>query len=51
MYNYGKMKRDLCIYIDDLVIAVRLLIDCIPQAEVKGKSTLALIDSKSPVAA
>tara|TARA_A100001015_G_scaffold297600_1_gene379306 strand:+ start:5013 stop:6047 length:1035 start_codon:yes stop_codon:yes gene_type:complete len=50
VYNYGKMKRDFT-YIDDLVNAVRLLIDCIPQAEVVGKSTLALIDSKSPVAA
>lgn len=49
VYNYGDMSRDFT-YIDDLVSAVRLLIDANPlRSDSKLKSPKE-IDSKSPVA-
>ena len=49
VYNDGNMSRDFT-YIDDLVSAVRLLVDAIPsQSDDKAESLLA-IDSQSPVA-
>ncbi len=45
IYNHGEMKRDFT-YIDDLVYAISLLVDCIPE---KGKP-IAKYDSLSPVA-
>ena len=49
VYNHGNMSRDFT-YIDDLVSAIRLLVDTIPlQSDDKGEGCLA-IDSKSPVA-
>ena len=49
VYNHGNMSRDFT-YIDDLVVAIRLLIDVIPtDYDDKAENRLA-IDSKSPVA-
>ena len=49
VYNDGNMSRDFT-YIDDLVSAIRLLVDVIPsQSEDKAESRLT-IDSQSPVA-
>ena len=49
VYNDGNMSRDFT-YIDDLVSAIRLLVDAIPsQSDDKAESFLA-IDSQSPVA-
>ena len=49
VYNHGDMSRDFT-YIDDLVSAIRLLVDVIPsQSEDKAESRLT-IDSQSPVA-
>ena len=49
VYNHGNMSRDFT-YIDDLVSAIRLLIDVIPlETDDREESRLA-IDSKSPVA-
>ena len=49
VYNHGNMSRDFT-YIDDLVSAIRLLIDTIPsQSDDKAESRLS-IDSQSPVA-
>lgn len=47
VYNYGDMKRDFT-YIDDVVQAISLLIDCIPQPSVDGQPIES--DSLSPVA-
>lgn len=49
IYNYGNMKRDFT-FIDDLVIAIRLLIDAIPGGLDCSDTTEDLIDTKSPVA-
>ena len=46
VYNYGDMKRDFT-YIDDLVKAIRLLIDTVPS---NFKGALCDCDSLSPVA-
>ncbi len=49
VYNHGNMSRDFT-YIDDLVLAIRLLIDAIPsQSDLKAENSGA-IDSNSPVA-
>ena len=49
VYNHGNMSRDFT-YIDDLVSAIRLLMDEIPVvSDDKAESRMA-IDSKSPVA-
>ena len=49
VYNHGNMTRDFT-YIDDLVAAMRLLMDTIPsECDDKTESCIA-IDSKSPVA-
>ena len=49
VYNHGNMSRDFT-YIDDLVSAIRLLMDTIPtQSDDKAESRLS-IDSQSPVA-
>ena len=49
IYNNGNMSRDFT-YIDDLVSAIRLLMDAIPsQSDDKAESQLS-IDSQSPVA-
>ena len=49
VYNYGNMSRDFT-YIDDLIFAMRLLLDAVPsQSDYKLESAGA-IDSKSPVA-
>lgn len=48
VYNYGDMKRDYT-YIDDLVEAIRLLIDTVPARPQDGISPAG--DSLSPVAA
>ena len=49
VYNHGDMSRDFT-YIDDLISAMRLLIDEIPlQSDYKVESSK-VIDSKSPVA-
>ena len=49
VYNHGNMSRDFT-YIDDLVSAIRLLMDTIPsQSADKAESRLS-IDSQSPVA-
>ena len=48
IYNHGNMSRDFT-YIDDLVSAIRLLVDAIPlQSEDRAESQ-GIIDSKSPV--
>ena len=47
VYNYGDMRRDFT-YIDDLVQAILLLIDCAPEVTEKGARDPA--DSLSPVA-
>jgi UDP-glucuronate 4-epimerase len=47
VYNYGDLKRDFT-YIDDLVRAIRLLIDAVPQRPVDG--IVPAGDSLSPVA-
>lgn len=47
VYNHGDMKRDFT-YIDDLVQAIRLLMDAVPVRPADG--TVADIDSLSPVA-
>ena len=49
IYNYGDMSRDFT-YIDDLVSAVRLLIDVIPLRGDPKADIPEVIDSKSPVA-
>lgn len=49
VYNFGKMKRDFT-YIDDLVQAIRLLIDSPPVRPADGEATYEG-DSLSPVAA
>ena len=46
VYNYGEMKRDFT-YIDDLVKAIRLLMDAIPA---QSTDALCECDSLSPVA-
>lgn len=46
VYNYGDMKRDFT-YVDDLVKAIRSLIDAVPSCDV-GKACE--VDSLSPVA-
>ena len=49
VYNHGNMSRDFT-YIDDLVSAIRLLVDAIPlHSDDKAASRLS-IDSQSPVA-
>ncbi|QNG48489.1 NAD-dependent epimerase/dehydratase family protein [Sphingobium yanoikuyae] len=48
VYNYGDMKRDFT-YIDDLVEAIRLLID-VPPVRLDGDETVPEGDSLSPVA-
>ena len=49
VYNHGNMSRDFT-YIDDLVSAIRLLMDIIPShSDDKGEGRLS-IDSQSPVA-
>ncbi|WP_417690114.1 NAD-dependent epimerase/dehydratase family protein [Roseibium sp.] len=47
VYNHGDMKRDFT-YIDDLVQAIRLLMDVVPVRPADG--TVSDIDSLSPVA-
>ena len=49
VYNFGNMSRDFT-YVDDLVSAMRLLIDVIPGVEKSSKENSDEIDSKSPVA-
>lgn len=49
VYNYGDMRRDFT-YIDDLVTAVSLLIDAIPEASKTIPHLSNLDDSKSSVA-
>lgn len=49
VYNYGDMKRDFT-YVDDLVDAIRLLIDAVPEALSSSKTTKNQIATKSPVA-
>jgi len=48
VYNHGDMSRDFT-YIDDLVAAIRLLIDANPSQTDTREKSLDLIDSKSPV--
>lgn len=48
VYNYGDMKRDFT-YIEDLVEAIRLLID-VPPKRPEGSETVPAGDSLSPVA-
>lgn len=48
VYNYGDMKRDFT-YVEDLVEAIRLLID-VPPVRPAGNETVAAGDSLSPVA-
>ena len=47
VYNHGDMKRDFT-YIDDLVEAIRLLVDAVPERPAEGKVPEG--DSLSPVA-
>jgi len=47
VYNHGDMKRDFT-YVDDLVAAIRLLIDAVPQRPAEGGVPAG--DSLSPVA-
>lgn len=49
VYNYGDMKRDFT-YIDDLVRAVRSLIDANPQVQESDLNAITYGDSKSKVA-
>ena len=49
VYNYGNMRRDFT-YIDDLVNAIRLLIDVIPECSDKPAAQVDVEDSKSHVA-
>ena len=49
VYNHGNMSRDFT-YIDDLVSAIRLLLDAIPSRSDDIAESHATIDSKSPVA-
>lgn len=49
IYNHGNMSRDFT-YIDDLVAAMRLLMDAIPSQSDDRSESLLTIDSKSPVA-
>jgi UDP-glucuronate 4-epimerase len=48
VYNYGDMKRDFT-YVDDLVEAIRLLID-VPPVRSNGEYSVTTGDSLSPVA-
>lgn len=48
VYNYGDMKRDFT-YVDDLVEAIRLLIDVVPMRP-ENNEIVAANDSLSPVA-
>lgn len=48
VYNYGDMKRDFT-YVEDLVEAIRLLID-VPPVRLAGRETVPAGDSLSPVA-
>ena len=49
VYNHGKMSRDFT-YIDDLVTAMRLLIDVAPKLFTSFRKGLGTIDNKSSVA-
>jgi len=49
VYNHGNMSRDFT-YIDDLVSAIRLLIDTIPSQSDDNVESRLSIDSQSPVA-
>ena len=49
VFNYGDMKRDFT-FIDDLVAAMRLLIDAVPYANSIDKRKNSILDSLSPVA-
>ena len=49
IYNHGNMSRDFT-YIDDLVSAIRLLVDAIPSQSEDRAESHGIIDSKSPVA-
>ena len=49
VYNHGNMSRDFT-YIDDLVSAIRLLVDAIPSKDDDKSGNSLAIDSKSPVA-
>ena len=49
VFNHGKMSRDFT-YIDDLVLAIRLLIDANPINLDQKVKKYEAIDSKSPVA-
>lgn len=49
IYNNGNMSRDFT-YIDDLVLAMRLLMDAIPSRSNDKAERCGTIDSKSPVA-
>jgi UDP-glucuronate 4-epimerase len=49
VYNYGEMSRDFT-YIDDLVAAIRLLIDAVPDSSSATPDISAVCNSKSNVA-
>ena len=49
IYNFGKMKRDFT-YIDDLVYAIRLLVEKIPEITKKNGLVSNKKDSLSPLA-
>ena len=49
VYNHGNLTRDFT-YIDDLVSAIRLLVDVIPSLSEDKTESSEVIDSKSPVA-
>ena len=49
VYNHGDMTRDFT-YIDDLVSAMRLLINAIPSQSINKAESRLAIDSRSPVA-
>ena len=49
VYNYGEMSRDFT-YIDDLISAIRLLMEVTPSKSNNKAETNGIIDSKSPVA-
>ena len=49
IYNHGDMSRDFT-YIDDLISAMRLLIDTVPGDIQRSDENMYKVDSKSPVA-
>ena len=49
VFNYGDMRRDFT-YIDDLVMAIRLLIDAVPEGAEANTDFISRNENKSPVA-